>query len=67
MTEPPCTANFAGSQEAPEPDRQAPRARVCAYSIDVDAAGGAFLTRDLRERLRPIESDFVSPVDGVLR
>lgn len=47
-----------------------------AYRIDVDAAGrplgeygsiGEFFTRDLREGLRPIESDLVSPVDGVLR
>lgn len=47
-----------------------------AYQIDVDAAGkplheypsiGHFFTRDLREGLRPIESDFVSPVDGTLR
>lgn len=47
-----------------------------AYRIDVDAAGkpaheypsvGDFFTRDLREGLRPIESDFVSPVDGTLR
>ena len=47
-----------------------------AYQIDVDAAGkplheypsiGHFFTRDLREGLRPIESEFVSPVDGVLR
>ncbi|HKR63470.1 MAG TPA: archaetidylserine decarboxylase, partial [Thermoanaerobaculia bacterium] len=46
------------------------------YEIDVDAAGkelhhypsiGHFFTRDLREGLRPIESNFVSPVDGVLR
>ncbi|HEX8173319.1 MAG TPA: archaetidylserine decarboxylase [Thermoanaerobaculia bacterium] len=46
------------------------------YEIDVDAAGmplhdypsiGHFFTRDLREGLRPIEGDFVSPVDGVLR
>ncbi len=46
------------------------------YQIDVDAAGkelrdypsiGHFFTRDLREGLRPVESDFVSPVDGVLR
>jgi phosphatidylserine decarboxylase len=46
------------------------------YEIDIDAAGksiqdypsiGHFFTRDLREGLRPIESDFVSPVDGVLR
>lgn len=46
------------------------------YQIDVDAAGrpleeypsiGHFFTRDLREGLRPIESDFVSPVDGRLR
>ena len=46
------------------------------YQIDVDAAGkpiheypsiGHFFIRDLREGLRPIESDFVSPVDGVLR
>jgi phosphatidylserine decarboxylase len=47
-----------------------------AYDIDVDAAGeaihdypsiGHFFTRDLREGLRPIESDLVSPVDGTLR
>lgn len=47
-----------------------------SYQIDVSAAGrqlheypsiGEFFTRDLREGLRPIESDFVSPVDGVLR
>ena len=46
------------------------------YQIDVDAAGkpldeypsiGHFFTRDLREGLRPVESDFVSPVDGTLR
>jgi phosphatidylserine decarboxylase len=46
------------------------------YEIDVQAAGkdigeypsiGHFFIRDLREGLRPIESDFVSPVDGVLR
>ncbi|HEV7241701.1 MAG TPA: archaetidylserine decarboxylase [Thermoanaerobaculia bacterium] len=46
------------------------------YQIDVDAAGkplheypsiGHFFIRDLREGLRPIESDFVSPVDGTLR
>ncbi|GAC1432234.1 MAG: hypothetical protein NVSMB68_04690 [Thermoanaerobaculia bacterium] len=46
------------------------------YEIDVDAADqeighypsiGQFFTRDLREGLRPIESDFVSPVDGTLR
>lgn len=46
------------------------------YQIDVDAAErpaheypsiGHFFTRDLREGLRPIESDFVSPVDGTLR
>ena len=46
------------------------------YEIDIDAAErplheypsiGHFFTRDLREGLRPIESDFVSPVDGVLR
>jgi phosphatidylserine decarboxylase len=46
------------------------------YEIDVDAAQlpaheyrsiGHFFTRDLREGLRPIESDFVSPVDGTLR
>lgn len=46
------------------------------YQIDVDAADreidqypsiGHFFTRDLREGLRPIESDFVSPVDGTLR
>lgn len=47
-----------------------------AYKIDTAAAGkplhhypsiGHFFIRDLREGLRPIESDFVSPVDGVLR
>lgn len=47
-----------------------------AYQIDVAAAGkplheypsiGHFFIRDLREGIRPIESDFVSPVDGVLR
>ncbi len=47
-----------------------------AYQIDVDAAGkplhdypsiGHFFVRDLREGLRPIEGDFVSPVDGTLR
>jgi len=46
------------------------------YQIDVDAAAkahhhypsiGHFFIRDLREGLRPIESDFVSPVDGTLR
>ncbi len=46
------------------------------YQIDVDAAGkpldeypsvGHFFIRDLREGLRPVESDFVSPVDGTLR
>ena len=46
------------------------------YQIDVDASSkpaheypsiGHFFTRDLREGLRPIESDFVSPVDGTLR
>src|SRR5688572_6845624 len=46
------------------------------YQIDIDAAGrplhdypsiGHFFIRDLREGLRPIEGDFVSPVDGVLR
>jgi phosphatidylserine decarboxylase len=46
------------------------------YAIDVSAADrelhhypsiGHFFVRDLREGLRPIESDFVSPVDGVLR
>lgn len=46
------------------------------YQIDVDSADrhlheypsiGHFFTRDLREGLRPIESDFVSPVDGTLR
>lgn len=46
------------------------------YEIDIDAAEhpihhypsiGHFFTRDLREGLRPIEGDFVSPVDGVLR
>lgn len=47
-----------------------------AYAIDVDVAEqpldhyrsiGHFFTRDLREGLRPIEGDFVSPVDGTLR
>ena len=47
-----------------------------AYEIDVDAADrelhdypsiGHFFTRNLREGLRPIEGDFVSPVDGTLR
>lgn len=46
------------------------------YQIDISAAEkeihhypsiGHFFIRDLREGLRPIESDFVSPVDGVLR
>ena len=46
------------------------------YQIDVDAAEreihhypsiGHFFTRDLREGLRPIEGNFVSPVDGTLR
>lgn len=46
------------------------------YEIDVAAAEkelhhypsiGHFFIRDLREGLRPIESDFVSPVDGKLR
>ena len=46
------------------------------YQIDVDAAAkpaheypsiGHFFIRDLREGLRPIESEFVSPVDGTLR
>ncbi|HEX7150911.1 MAG TPA: archaetidylserine decarboxylase [Thermoanaerobaculia bacterium] len=46
------------------------------YQIDVAAASrdlheypsiGHFFIRDLREGLRPIEGDFVSPVDGVLR
>ena len=46
------------------------------YEIDVDVASrpmheypsiGHFFVRDLREGLRPIESDFVSPVDGTLR
>ncbi len=46
------------------------------YQIDVGAADrqlhdypsiGDFFTRDLREGLRPIESDFVSAVDGTLR
>ncbi|HEV7920568.1 MAG TPA: archaetidylserine decarboxylase [Thermoanaerobaculia bacterium] len=46
------------------------------YEIDLDAAGkpvhdypsiGHFFTRDLREGLRPIEGELVSPVDGVLR
>jgi phosphatidylserine decarboxylase len=47
-----------------------------AYEIDIDAASqeihhypsvGAFFVRDLREGLRPIESNLVSPVDGTLR
>jgi len=47
-----------------------------AFEIDIDEAGqpahhypsiGHFFVRDLREGLRPIESDFVSPVDGTLR
>ena len=47
-----------------------------SYEIDVSAAErplteypsiGHFFTRDLREGLRPIEGDFVSPVDGTLR
>ena len=46
------------------------------YEIDIDSAGrplheypsiGHFFIRELREGLRPIESDFVSPVDGTLR
>jgi phosphatidylserine decarboxylase len=46
------------------------------YEIDLDSAGkpaheypsiGHFFIRDLREGLRPIEGDFVSPVDGTLR
>ena len=46
------------------------------YQIDVGAASlpieeypsiGHFFIRDLREGLRPIEGDVVSPVDGVLR
>jgi phosphatidylserine decarboxylase len=46
------------------------------YEIDTDAAGkplhdypsiGHFFTRDLREGLRPIEGNLVSPVDGTLR
>lgn len=46
------------------------------YQIDVDAAGkplhqypsiGHFFVRDLAVGLRPIEGDFVSPVDGTLR
>ncbi|HEU4521958.1 MAG TPA: archaetidylserine decarboxylase [Thermoanaerobaculia bacterium] len=46
------------------------------YEIDVDAADkplhdypsvGHFFIRDLREGLRPIEGEFVSPVDGTLR
>ena len=49
---------------------------AAAYQIDVDAAGkplgdyasvGHFFTRDLAAGLRPVEGDFVSPVDGVLR
>ena len=56
--------------------RAAVRAFARTYRIDVDEAGrpmheypsvGHFFIRDLREGLRPIESDFVSPVDGVLR
>lgn len=47
-----------------------------AYEMDVDAAGlplrdypsiGHFFTRDLREGLRPVEGNFVSPADAVLR
>ena len=60
----------------------APLARVLvktfadAYDIDVDAASeplhsygsiGHFFTRDLREGLRPIEGDLVSPADATLR
>lgn len=46
------------------------------YQIDVDAPGkelhhypsiGHFFVRDLKEGLRPVESDLVSPVDGTLR
>lgn len=46
------------------------------YQIDIDAAErpideyqsiGHFFTRNLKEGLRPIEGDLVSPVDGVLR
>ena len=46
------------------------------YQIDVGAAGqelhhypsiGHFFVRDLRDGLRPIEGELVSPVDGVLR
>ena len=46
------------------------------YKIDVDAASrpmhefpsiGAFFIRDLKEGLRPIEGEIVSPVDGTLR
>src|SRR5450756_878532 len=46
------------------------------YQIDVNAAGkpldqypsiGHFFVRDLAVGLRPIEGDFVSPVDGTLR
>jgi phosphatidylserine decarboxylase len=49
---------------------------AATYEIDIDAAEreihhypsiGHFFTRDLREGLRPIEGDFVCPVDGVLR
>jgi phosphatidylserine decarboxylase len=49
---------------------------AATYRIDVDAAAqpleqypsiGHFFIRDLRDGLRPVESDFVSPVDGVLR
>ncbi|MCU1349415.1 MAG: psd, partial [Acidobacteria bacterium] len=57
-------------------ERRLVRWFATAYQIDLDAAGkpahdypsiGDFFTRDLREGLRPIEGDFVSPVDGTLR
>lgn len=47
-----------------------------AFNVDVDSASrplssyasiGEFFTRDLKPGLRPIESDFVSPVDALLR
>ena len=49
---------------------------AATYQIDISAAQhelhqypsiGHFFIRDLREGLRPIEGDLVSPVDGVLR
>ncbi|HXI13867.1 MAG TPA: archaetidylserine decarboxylase [Thermoanaerobaculia bacterium] len=47
-----------------------------AFSIDRESAShpissypsiGAFFTRDLKEGVRPVEGDLVSPVDGTLR